>query len=246
LKIAIKVLAEGMAVAAAAAKADQKNESSSSKSIIMATKKNAKKKRRRVSKHILNSAKTRAAGGGASTLSQDDDGRGTNRDGPPVATAAATAKKQQQRSKNNKHVKDPKEAMAYLEQWKVSRGLDWKFNKNTQSWLIRHMYDAALVSKHTFEVLLEYLQDCHADAKKRLCMDATQRAVRYQRHTEKNDGGDDKNRSHDDDAAPAVDVRADDSYQQRDEHDKRKEYKRARKLLDALQQKQPASSEQSL
>jgi hypothetical protein len=233
-----------MAVAAAAsANADQQNESSSSKSkITMATKKNAKKKRRRVSKHILNNAKTRAAaGGGASTRSQEDDGRGTNGDGPPVATAAATAKKQQQRSKNNKHVKDPKEAMAYLEQWKVSRGLDWKFNKNTQSWLIRHMYDAALVSKHTFEVLLEYLQDCHADAKKRLCMDATQRAVRYQRHAEKNDGGD-TNRSHDNDAA-TVDVPADESYQQKDEHDKRKEYKRARKLLDALQQKQLASSE---
>lgn len=232
-----------MAVAAASADADRKNESSSSsKSIIMTTKKNAKKKRRRVSKHILNSSKTRAAGGGASTRSQEDDGRGTNGDGPPVA-AAATAKKQQ-RSKNNKHVKDPKEAMAYLEQWKVSRGLDWKFNKNTQSWLIRHMYDAALVSKHTFEVLLEYLQDCHADVKKRLCIDATQRAVRYQRHAEKNADGD-KNRYNDNDTA-AVDVRADESFQQRDEHDKRKEYKRARKLLDALQQKQPASSEQSL
>jgi hypothetical protein len=239
-----------MAVAAAAANADHKNESSSSKSMIMATKKNAKKKRRRMSKHILNSAKTRAtaSGGTTSIRSQEDDGRGTNGDGPPVATAAATAKKQQPRSKNNKHVKDPKEAMAYLEQWKVSRGLDWKFNKNTQSWLIRHMYDAALVSKHTFEVLLEYLQDCHADAKKRLCMDATQRAVRYQRHTEKNDGGDDTNRRHDDDAAPAtVDVRADESFQQKDEHDKRKEYKRARKLLDALQQnQQPAYSERSL
>jgi WKF domain len=231
-------------VVAAADATKKKNESSSQKTVTTTKKsKKGKKKRRRVSKHIFNSgSKTTLAavaaatgasqqqqnetrGGGSPPTSAGEDGGGdvlSSR--PPVA--ASSAKK---RSKD-KHVKDPKEAMAYLEQWKVARG-EWKFNKNTQSWLIRHMYDAALVPKHTFQVLLEYLHDCHDDAKKRLCLDATQRAVRYQRHVE---GASDNvtSKNHDD-------QQKDETFQNMDEHDKRKEYKRARKLLDAIHQ--PAS-----
>jgi WKF domain len=236
-------------VVAAADATQKKNESSSPKTATTTKKsKKGKKKRRRVSKHIVNSgskttlATTVAAaipasqqqqnetrGGGSPPTSAGEDGGGdvlSSR--PPVA--ASSAKK---RSKD-KHVKDPKEAMAYLEQWKVARG-EWKFNKNTQSWLIRHMYDAALVPKHTFQVLLEYLHDCHDDGKKRLCLDATQRAVRYQRHVEGGASDNATSKNHDD-------RQKDETYRKMDEHDKRKEYKRARKLLDAIHQPVSSSS----
>lgn len=181
--------------------ADAKNEASSK-----TVKKTKGKKRRRVSKHIIVNKAKSAAG---PTNDQDH--------GDSSSPSSSKSK--------SKKVKDPQEAIAYLEQWKKSRG-NWKFNKNTQSWLIRHMYDASLISKHDFEVLLEYLQDSHADVKRRLCQDATQRAVRYQRHVEAKPNTTDKN---------------DEAYQKMNEHEKRKEYKRARKLLDAL----PVSSNKS-
>ena len=54
-------------------------------------------------------------------------------------------------------VKDPSTAHSYLTLWSTSRK-SWKFNKSTQSWLIRHMYDAGLVSKDCFGLLVEYLK----------------------------------------------------------------------------------------
>jgi WKF domain len=177
------------------------NNESSSSAKMMTVKKKKGKKRRRVSKHII------ANNNNSKSAANNDD---TN-----VVAVVPSRKK----PKTSKQVKDPKEAISYLEQWKKARE-DWKFNKNTQSWLIRHMYDASVIGKHDYEVLLEYLQDSHTDVQKRLCQDATQRALRYQQHVAGNTNNGDNNE--------------DETYQKMDEHNKRKEYKRARKLLDVI------------
>jgi|MDSY01.1.fsa_nt_gb hypothetical protein len=66
---------------------------------------------------------------------------------------------QQQRGKgggrSNKHVKEPEEAAEYLTEWRAKNEGEasvWRFNKATQSWLLRHMYKRDKVVKDTFKV----------------------------------------------------------------------------------------------
>ena len=59
------------------------------------------------------------------------------------------------------------EAREYLEMWKAkgdggdgksgAGGRPWKFKKKVQIWIVKHMYDAALVPKASFALALEYL-----------------------------------------------------------------------------------------
>lgn len=66
-------------------------------------------------------------------------------------------------------VKDPQEAAEYLRCWSQRADGErvWRFNKSTQSWLLRHMYDKDRVSKEAFKLLLEYLTGLQGAARAR-------------------------------------------------------------------------------
>ncbi len=187
-----------------------------------------------------------------------------------VGASSANGNKRTKKRKKNSHVKDPEEATAYLNNWKLSKGGknsdvgsvggsgDWKFNKNTQSWLIRHMYECEKVSKSTFSILLDYLEGLEGNiTKERIRTEATRRARRYKDHchsntqqcSEKNeesadnhnppDAGkkDDKivSRKSDGDKKEMEEEEEEESrWIKLSDNEKRKEYKRARKILDLL------------
>mmetsp|Transcript_8746 Transcript_8746/g.9675 ORF Transcript_8746/g.9675 Transcript_8746/m.9675 type:complete len:205 (+) Transcript_8746:304-918(+) len=160
--------------------------------------------------------------------------------------------------KLSKKHKDPDEAKAYLSAWKYREQNDvWKFNKNTQSWLLRHMYSVEKISKVTFVILLEYMDGLQGLSRKRALDDAQHRALRYkkfEKELEKN-----KEKSNVEEVAQdsskseiisknnlksskMLDDTEDDEkhWNQLNEHDKRKEYKRARKVIEILQ-KEPSA-----
>jgi WKF domain len=150
----------------------------------------------------------------------------------------------------------------------TATGQPWKFNKNTQSWLVRHMYDPDKVPKHAFELLLEYLGTMHeGSGKVRMLQDAHRRVIRYktkqqpqQQSSEHasssaaavavNEGGVENGgkvkapvREEAGDEAkarrpPSNDAEEDDDdarWSQMSDHDRRKEYKRARRVLELFQ-----------
>jgi len=192
-----------------------------------------------------------------------------------VSENAPSSTRKASRKRKHKTVKDPAEAALYLTRWKADRdakesdnkannnsnGSGWKFNKNTQSWLIRHMYEADKLSKSTFGLLLEYLHGMpsNSQGKERILAEAVRRAVRYQDYekSKKEDPEDNgvkekmgnekkakKTNSHavpndstneqadDDDEAERIEEA--DRWSRLDDHGKRKEYKRARKVLEML------------
>lgn len=159
-------------------------------------KKKTKKKRRRVSKHIEDSKK-------ADTTEEPQDAIAT-KTAPDTNDAVPLSKKPKTESKEK--------ALEYLERWK-NDVTSWKFNKKLQTVLLRNMYDASFVPKHSFEVLISYILP-NESLRERIHKEATVRAIRYQRHLEGTDTA---------------------SYDKLSEHDQRKEYKRARKLLEALE-----------
>lgn len=234
------------------------------------TSKRSAKKKKRVSKHILQANKDKLELQKARSTEDgvpDLDLEGST----PIVTKQASSskkkdsKKQQTKKKQgaNKHTKDVKEAAGYLSNWKHHKDA-WKFNKNTQSWLIRHMYEANKVSKSTFALLLEYLEGLKGEgAKGRILKEATRRALRYHKFNEENEGEEGKddngNEVQDEDFKTVTfsegtkePVKEDEKkrklskkeqqaatdeearWTSLDEHDKRKEYKRARKVLETL------------
>ena len=76
------------------------------------------------------------------------------------------------KKKGQSAVKDPEEAADYLQQWSRARDKDptasWRFNKSTQSWLLRHMYKREKVSKEPFKLLLLYLEGLKGAARDRV------------------------------------------------------------------------------
>lgn len=210
----------------------------------MAKRKGAKKKNH-VSKHILKS--------------RDDD----------TATGSEKGK-----SKANFHTKHPDEAASYLTQWKASKSEDtsirarssWKFNKNTQSWLIRHMYEVDKIPKSTFLILLEYLEGLEGKfIIDRMRNDALRRCRRHKEYCKSNsvsltagiqegEAVENENRGdaiEDDDdevegkiakltttsttAETKSELEHEEAlWQKMDDHEKRKQYKRARKILDLV------------
>lgn len=202
----------------------------------------ARKKRhnkRKISKHIkdhINDSR------GKVKLQQNDDETAVSLEKDILKQSGS-----KKRKKKGKQVKDPAEAHAYLTAWKAcqtSDKCDWKFNKNTQSWLIRHMYEADKVSKASFALLVEYLSGMQGDTmKQRVLEDATRRAIRYKQF-EKNGVEISGSASPSEKSRDASNTPSDDDQQlddmlwsRLDDHDKRKEYKRARKVLDVLQPK---------
>lgn len=210
------------------------------RSITMSeTKTKSARKKRKVSKHVLNARK------------QDADQKN------PVATeetgTQSSEKKTPQRtSGKNRHIKDPSEAMAYLNEWqnhKNSKG-NWKFNKNTQSWIIRHMYEVEKISRGAFEITLDYLGGLEGTTmRSRIRAEASRRALRYKEHEkkskadetkEKNTEETESNKATDNAADPKTSdkelMEEEQRWQKLDEHDKRKEYKRARKILETIKE----------
>lgn len=168
-------------------------------------------KKRKISKHVQDSRKTKE-----------------------------TAPKRKQ--KKNRVQKDPSEAANYLVLWKKERSA-WKFNKNTQSWLIRHMYEAEKVAKQPFETLLEYLEEYQG--KERLVREASRRILRYKEYeketSENKEASESSEQKESAEPTPEADLKGDEdeAYEQArwkalSDHDKRKEYKRARKVVEVL------------
>jgi len=197
--------------------------------------KSKRHRKKRISKHVIESQ----------TRKKQEDAEkkllaASERDGGETSTttddAVATSNESKKSNKNTK-TKDPEEAASYLSLWNLDRNSkstakNWKFNKNTQSWLLRHMYDFDKVSKATFATLVDYV--CQGGEKTRLRVeeDAKRRARRYKDWEKKGDTEQD-----DDDADEKKDPTLspdDKDWNQLDDHDKRKEYKRARKVLDSL------------
>merc|ERR1712032_678716 len=80
------------------------------------------------------------------------------------------------KKKKRKHVKDPTEVTTYLSAWKHrNSGTNWKFNKNTQSWIVRHMYNSCKVNKDTFALLIDYLMSGDDSLKSRVRSEAMKR-----------------------------------------------------------------------
>ncbi|CAM9692396.1 unnamed protein product [Discosporangium mesarthrocarpum] len=65
---------------------------------------------------------------------------------------------------------DKTEATAYLKAWEAKRkaessgvedgggGQAWKFNKNTQAWLLRNMFSEDMVEEVSFSIMCKYLE----------------------------------------------------------------------------------------
>jgi len=199
-----------------------------------------------------------AEGGGGTTstpVSAENDATKAGADATATATATAnpTTTPTKIEVKSSAKTKDPDEASSYLTLWTYDRKNQtktWKFNKNTQSWLSRHMYDFDKVSKTTFSTLVEYLCEGGDRAMARVEEDAKRRARRYKDWEKKSSqagegeeeatkgGGDEANKDGEKDGEGNEKKKAqsaeDAAWNELDDHDKRKEYKRARKVLDSL------------
>jgi hypothetical protein len=199
------------------------------------------KKRKRVSKHVTN-AKAAA----------DDTTNAT-------ALPAAKAKKTNAKAAAHHHHKDPSEGYHYLNAWSLKLP-EWHFNKNMQSWLLRHMYEADKVNKTSFTILLEYLQKLQGrNARKRVLEEATARAQRYRVYEASVQASKEKEGSTETSAeepsstpkekeATAALTAADEEenfglerWKTLEDHDKRKEYKRAFRVLEAMTAKDAAA-----
>ena len=206
--------------------------------------KNKVRRKKRISKHVQDAEdrrKAKAEGGEGEKA-----GEGQEQQQQQNGTSSAKKKKRSA----NRHVKDPAEAASYLSSWKHrDAGSGWRFNKNTQSWLLRHMYETEKVPKPTFTLLVDYLFACQGVTRRRLREDAARRALRYKEYEKKSESSDpnEKNATGGGDGDDVVtkeaaqkDTEDDGNDEARwkalDDHDKRKEYKRARKILDTIKE----------
>lgn len=213
-------------------------------SVLTTTKVKKKGKKRNVSKHIVNAAAVPKHSGDSGNT-----GGIAIADSPLTNPSNASSQDQSSKKKKNtkKKVKDPTDTEAYLTAWKAKSG--WKFNKNTQSWLIRHMYDAEKLPKHAFATMIEYLNAAGESVKLRVRDDASRRALRYQNYSTDTNKTTNSNADYShgsqtsNDALPLLDASlanhddAEDEEQKwknLSDHDKRKGYKRARKVLDSI------------
>lgn len=201
--------------------------------------KSKKHRKKRISKHVVESQTRKKQEDAEKQLLAASEGNGE------TSTNTDDAHEPKKSTKHTK-TKDPAEAASYLSLWDLDRKSEsttknWKFNKNTQSWLLRHMYDAEKVSKSTFATLVDYI--CQGGDKTRLRVEeeAKRRARRYKEWEKKQQNEGDAGQDNDDvDDVATKDTSSspdDEVWNQLDDHDKRKEYKRARKVLDSLKEK---------
>eukprot|EP00581_Thalassiosira_minuscula_P027761 CAMPEP_0183750580 /NCGR_PEP_ID=MMETSP0739-20130205/1190_1 /TAXON_ID=385413 /ORGANISM="Thalassiosira miniscula, Strain CCMP1093" /LENGTH=226 /DNA_ID=CAMNT_0025986655 /DNA_START=42 /DNA_END=722 /DNA_ORIENTATION=+ len=222
--------------------------------------KNKNHRKKRISKHVLEAQERKKQTELEDKLlsaAKGDDGDGS------AAPSATPESKPLTSSSSSSKTKDPSEASSYLTLWNYDRTngtKQWKFNKNNQSWLFRHMYDFDKVSKATFALLVDYICQGGPGARSRVEEDAKRRARRYKEWEKKKEQQpSEKDEKGDGGAAAADNEKADeekdgkksnrqssdndDVWKELDDHDKRKEYKRARKVLDALKATRDQSEE---
>lgn len=203
-----------------------------------------KGKKRKISKHISD-AKVKSA---SLTMSPSDGifdptDHGTSNStnikmiAAPLSSTTTSNKKQ----KLTKRTKDIVDVEGYLMAWKQSSNgnltSSWKFNKNTQSWLIRHLYDSTKISKSIFVIALQYFLKSNINVQHRLRDDAMQRAIQYQQQQQEKETTNHSNDRKDNDNDDDNDVNQNDKEESPEvllEKNQRKEYKRARKILDTL------------
>lgn len=179
--------------------------------------------------------------------------------GEELSSEVKPKKKKRRRRKKACPVKDPKEAQSYLSLWQQQQkegnndAALWKFNKNTQSWLIRNMYDVEKLPKGSFSILISYLEGLKGASRQRVQEDAMSRALRYkdweknkqssetekieadanieqnQESVEKNSNQ--SNTDNDDEDNEETEERR---WKSLGDSSKRKEYKRARKIIDTM------------
>lgn len=197
--------------------------------------KSKRHRKKRISKHVVESQTRKKQEDAEKQLLAASEGDAET----SSTTATDDNANESKKSTKNTKTKDPAEAASYLSLWSLDRNSEsttknWKFNKNTQSWLLRHMYDFDKVSKSTFGTLVDYV--CQGGEKTRLRVEeeAKRRARRYKEWEKKQQKeGDAVQADNDDNDATSPD---DEEWNQLDDHDKRKEYKRARKVLDSLKE----------
>jgi hypothetical protein len=203
--------------------------------------KSKRHRKKRISKHVVESQTRKKQEDAEKQLlaASEGDGGETSTTTDDAAVPSNVSKK----STKNTKKKDPEEAASYLTLWNLDRNSEsttknWKFNKNTQSWLLRHMYDFDKVSKSTFATLVDYL--CQGGEKTRLRVEeeAKRRARRYKDWEKKQQKEGDTEQDDDvaDEEKESTPSPDDKDWNQLDDHDKRKEYKRARKVLDSLKE----------
>lgn len=208
------------------------------------------KKKKHISKHILEAKKAQS------------ESIGGNAEGVPQLPDGEQLKKRKQ--KKNRNVKSPSEASEYLAGWKDHKNGEastWKFNKNTQSWLIRHMYEIDKVPKREFAIMLEYLEGLKgATVKSRIRSESNRRALRYKRHEKSKEANveNDENKDRDEKQDESTDSKEQNDENKKGEKkekddedvvveqarwlklsdlDKRKEYKRALKIIGLMKEK---------
>jgi hypothetical protein len=209
--------------------------------------KNKSHRKKRISKHVLEAEERKkqtqleeklisaAQGGETSSAAVGS---------PDNAKGSAKKKKETTISPNSK-TKDPEEAASYLTLWNHDRNNKsasgaWKFNKNTQSWLLRHMYDSDKVSKTTFGLLIEYICLGGDGTRCRVEEDAKRRAIRYkewekeQSKTESGVEAQEQSEKSKGKSKSTDQLSEEEAWAELNDHDKRKSYKRARKVMDAL------------
>jgi WKF domain len=196
-----------------------------------------KGKKRKISKHIADAKMKHGK------LDSTDTGINDSSNVTVIPTPAALTATPSKKQKLAKHTKDPVDVEGYLMAWKKQQDLlsdgsrittAWKFNKNTQSWLIRHLYDTTKISKSIFAIALQYFLKSNINVQQRLRDDATQRAILYQQHQQEKGTTNHINDGIDNDDSNANQNETEDSPEVLLEKNHRKEYKRARKILDTL------------
>ena len=197
--------------------------------------KNKRHRKKRISKHVVESQTRKKQEDAEKQLLAASKGDGETST-PDDATPNETKK-----STRNTKTKDPAEAASYLTLWSLDRNSEsttknWKFNKNISSWLLRHMYDFDKVSKSTFATLVDYVCEGGEKTILRVEEEAKRRARRYKEWEKKQqkDGGTNQDDAADNSNDASISSPDDETWNQLDDHDKRKEYKRARKVLDSI------------
>jgi hypothetical protein len=141
----------------------------------------------------------------------------------------------------NKNVKAPTDVSNYLVLWKLhqeagSEGSGWKFNKNTQSWLLRHMYNDGLVNKKTFANLVEYVKSMQGKCRGEKRIEAVTLISDYKEWEGKQgEAGGGKTGGGGEEEGNGVQFGGS-NFEDLDGHSKRKVYKRARQIYDVLKE----------
>ena len=193
--------------------------------------KNKSHRKKRISKHVIQAEERRKQTEvEKQLLLAAENGTSTTPSTPSTPIEEKT-------TTSNTKTKDPEEAVSYLTLWKydqTNNTKSWKFNKNTQSWLQRHMYEGNKVSKTTFATLVDYLIQGGDRLISRVEEDAKMRARRYKEWEKKKENSTSDETTSTKEESKSTSSADDITWNNLDDHDKRKEYKRARKVLDSI------------